>query len=385
MKNINKIMAFILVFAMFFSLFLTPAYSEQSGIFSYRVSGGKAVLTGIKSTFSGAVLIPETLGGYPVCTIDGAFRYMTRITSVTMPDSVTQITDNSFAYCAALESVSFSSNLSAIGECAFQNCNSLETVEIPDSVTSIGAYAFSWCENLTSVTLPENISIIKEGLFEGCTSLSVIEIPDNVSRVEANALSNTGYYNDAGNWENRVLYCGKCLLSAKSDLSGRYEVKKGTKVIANSAFASCASLNSIVFYDELKTVGYAAFRTSSYLTDVYYSGTYAQRQEIYIGGSNSYLADASWHYGYCLAGDITDDGKVNNKDLLRLFKYLSHWSVDVKEALLDVNGDGTVNNKDLTRLFQYLSGWNVRIFYKNANGESGSSPGGDNYGPIISF
>ena len=61
-------------------------------------------------------------------------------------------------------------------------------------------------------------------------------------------------------------------------------------------------------------------------------------------------------------GDINNDGKVNNKDLTRLFKYRSDWDVAVNEAALDVNGDGSVNNKDLLRLFKYLSGWNVQIF-----------------------
>ena len=60
-------------------------------------------------------------------------------------------------------------------------------------------------------------------------------------------------------------------------------------------------------------------------------------------------------------GDINNDGKVNNKDLTRLFQYLSKWNVEVNESALDVNGDGKVNNKDLTRLFQYLSHWNVEI------------------------
>lgn len=63
-----------------------------------------------------------------------------------------------------------------------------------------------------------------------------------------------------------------------------------------------------------------------------------------------------------LPGDINSDGKVNNKDLTRLFQYLSDWDVEVNEAALDVNGDGKINNKDLTRLFQCLSDWNVEIF-----------------------
>ncbi|MBO4734197.1 MAG: dockerin type I repeat-containing protein [Clostridia bacterium] len=61
-------------------------------------------------------------------------------------------------------------------------------------------------------------------------------------------------------------------------------------------------------------------------------------------------------------GDINGDSELNNKDLTRLFQYLSDWDVQVNEAALDVNGDGTVNNKDLTRLFQYLSDWDVEIF-----------------------
>ena len=62
-----------------------------------------------------------------------------------------------------------------------------------------------------------------------------------------------------------------------------------------------------------------------------------------------------------LPGDINGDGEVNNKDLTRLFKYLTGYDVEVQEAALDVNGDGSVNNKDQTRLFRYLSGWDVEI------------------------
>ena len=63
-----------------------------------------------------------------------------------------------------------------------------------------------------------------------------------------------------------------------------------------------------------------------------------------------------------LGGDINADKSVNNKDLTRLFQYLSGWDVTVNSEVLDVNGDGAVNNKDLTRLFQYLSGSDVKDF-----------------------
>ena len=65
---------------------------------------------------------------------------------------------------------------------------------------------------------------------------------------------------------------------------------------------------------------------------------------------------------YHIPGDINGDGELNNKDVTRLFRYLSCYDVDAVEASLDVNGDGDVNNKDLIRLFRYLSGWDVEIY-----------------------
>ena len=59
---------------------------------------------------------------------------------------------------------------------------------------------------------------------------------------------------------------------------------------------------------------------------------------------------------------INNDGTVNNKDLTRLFQYLSYWDVEVDGMTLDINGDGKVNNKDIIRLFQYLSNWDVEMY-----------------------
>ena len=76
----------------------------------------------------------------------------------------------------------------------------------------------------------------------------------------------------------------------------------------------------------------------------------------------TFTASVTVYAHWRLPGDINGDGKVNNKDVTRLQKYLKGDAVEVVEFNLDVNGDGKVNNKDLTRLQRYLKGGDVEIF-----------------------
>ncbi|MBO4734497.1 MAG: dockerin type I repeat-containing protein [Clostridia bacterium] len=102
---------------------------------------------------------------------------------------------------------------------------------------------------------------------------------------------------------------------------------------------------------------------SEYNSGVYnleYANCNEKIEKIYVKADEN-LKIISVNNDY-IPGDINGDGKVNNKDLTRLFQYLSDWDVEVNEAALDVNGDNSVDNKDLTRLFQYLSNWDVEIF-----------------------
>lgn len=60
-----------------------------------------------------------------------------------------------------------------------------------------------------------------------------------------------------------------------------------------------------------------------------------------------------------LVGDVDGNGKVNNKDLTALARYLAKWtgyeSINMTNA--DTTGEGKVNNKDLTTLARYLAKW----------------------------
>ncbi|MBO4422749.1 MAG: dockerin type I repeat-containing protein [Clostridia bacterium] len=55
-----------------------------------------------------------------------------------------------------------------------------------------------------------------------------------------------------------------------------------------------------------------------------------------------------------LAGDVNGDGKINNKDVARLFRLICDSDGAVPGSC-DVNGDGTVNNKDIVLLFRMIS------------------------------
>ena len=70
---------------------------------------------------------------------------------------------------------------------AFELCTSLTSIDIPDSVTNIGNRAFYQCTGLTSVTIPDSVEIIGYRAFSDCRSLTSIDIPDSVTNINSNA------------------------------------------------------------------------------------------------------------------------------------------------------------------------------------------------------
>lgn len=65
-----------------------------------------------------------------------------------------------------------------------------------------------------------------------------------------------------------------------------------------------------------------------------------------------------------IPGDVNNDKKINNKDVVTLFRYVSGTVTEVNTAALDINGDGKINNKDVVLLFRYISGSDVVISEK---------------------
>lgn len=62
-----------------------------------------------------------------------------------------------------------------------QGGTSLTSITIPDEVTDIENYVFRGCDNITSITIPDSVFGIGDGVFASCSSLTSITIPDNVT------------------------------------------------------------------------------------------------------------------------------------------------------------------------------------------------------------
>ena len=96
--------------------------------FTYKVKDGTAIITGYTGKDT-AIVIPSSIDGYTVTEIgDDAFKTL-KITSVSIPSTVT-----------------------VIGWFAFTDCISLTAAVVPESVKSIGYEAFSGCKSLTVYT-----------------------------------------------------------------------------------------------------------------------------------------------------------------------------------------------------------------------------------------
>lgn len=73
-----------------------------------------------------------------------------------------------------LKIVEFTDSVTLVSSRAFYGCNSLIKVSIPGSVTSIGESAFCGCSSLTNISIPSSVTSIGEYAFYGCSGLPKI-------------------------------------------------------------------------------------------------------------------------------------------------------------------------------------------------------------------
>ncbi len=102
-----------------------------------------------------------------------------------IPNGLFYASYNEVYYSAKITTVNFDSGsvCESIGSNAFEGCTKLTSLTIPDSVTSISERAFSGCTSLTSVTIGNNVTSIGSYAFYDCTGLTSVTIGNGVTSI----------------------------------------------------------------------------------------------------------------------------------------------------------------------------------------------------------
>ena len=115
-------------------------------------------------------------------------EHCTDITTVVLPDSLTNIAPMAFCGCMALTTVTLPDSLTSVGTQAFSGCTALANVSL-GNVKKIATYAFSGCAGLEAISLPESLDSIDSYAFQNCSSLAMIDcLPVTPPALSTNAV-----------------------------------------------------------------------------------------------------------------------------------------------------------------------------------------------------
>ena len=101
------------------------------------------------------------------------------LNTYTIREGTKWIGSRAFSNCA-MTSINIPNSVTEIQGAAFYRCNSLTSIVLPNGLTRIAHQTFLLCDSLTSVVMPNNVTEIDYGAFEDCRSLESIVIPDSV-------------------------------------------------------------------------------------------------------------------------------------------------------------------------------------------------------------
>lgn len=175
-----------------------------------------------------------------------AFRELSKLVTISLPNSVKAIESGALYKCTKLKSVVLPENLQSIeygdwSSGAFADCYSLTDVKFK-ACNFIGSLAFSNCYALNHVTLPPDLKTIDQRAFANCSSLHSVDFPPLLESIGSYAFQS-------------------CALDSIS--------LPGLTRIDEYAFSGCGNLKEVKVPSTLESVGDKAFEGCSNLNDVF--------------------------------------------------------------------------------------------------------------------
>lgn len=366
------------------SEFVPVIFAADENMFKYSITDSKAEITGInKGAVITSVIVPEKLGGVPVCGIGKeAFYGIDTLTDITLPETVEYIGEKTFMYCRGLKTVVFPDSLKVIGNSAFEDCD-LREIILSSSITQLGDYVFKYCDRLSSVVFPEKLQSIGNGTFDGCTSLENIEIPSSVKKIGDYAFANcnfesfimpdsvkiigTGIFKNCSYLKTVKLSESLTEISDEAfdscdDLEEIHILDSVTR-IGESAFGSCWSLTEIPINDNVKEIGDAAYQHCEKIKNISLPDSVTSIGKAAFEGTGFYENGINWESGYLYIGNalVARTGKGGN--------------ISVREGTVlladEVLSNGNAFNFEIPSSVKYIGN---RVFYMCMNMNSVTIP-----------
>ena len=224
--------------------------------------------------FSGCGSLTTVNWNATACTRAGdyaspIFKNCSKLTTINIGDNVTAIPSYAFYGCSGLTSITIPDSVTSIGSDAFSGCTGLTSITIPDSVTTIGSYVFENCSGLTSVTIPDSVTHIGGWAFRGCTGLTSITIPNSVTYIDDGPFHGCSNLTTV-NWNATACIKGSSSFPTFFSCTNLTTINIGKNVttIPSYVFRWCFGLTSITIPDSVTSIGDGAFYECTGLTSI---------------------------------------------------------------------------------------------------------------------
>ena len=113
-----------------------------------------------------------------------------QVTSFTLDENVEIIPSYLCYKMAKLDTIALPATVTKIGSYAFNGCSALKGIKLHEGITSVGQYAFACCTSLKSLEFPKGITTVATSVLEECTALEEVIIPATVTTINQDAFYN---------------------------------------------------------------------------------------------------------------------------------------------------------------------------------------------------
>ncbi len=253
----------------------------QGNMKNYDYSGGQPWLN--KGVDIISVIIEEGVTSVG----SGAFRNLTTLESVVLPETLTRMGEAAF-YGSGLKTVEIPASLWTIQPYTFKNCTNLTSVTfhegnlekisdgafygtgltelvLPDCLDILDVFAFKGCDKLTDITIGSGLTELREAVFYG-TAIPTIEIPEGITKIGPYAFKNCVALETIELPESLTLVDEASFYACTALKAIHFP--DAVKTIGNYAFRMCESIEELTFGTELETIGECAFYGCTGLTEL---------------------------------------------------------------------------------------------------------------------